>query len=69
MTTMATAARKNRRPAVATAIHHWAPRFVTNGGRLDFGRRCSISSWDDWCAAWSNCRHEEMGREALARSS
>jgi len=57
-------------PRVTTAIHHWAPRFVTNGVALsDFedvtGR---ISSWDDWCAAWSAraAIHEKIGREALA---
>jgi dipeptidyl aminopeptidase/acylaminoacyl peptidase len=72
MTTMATAARdKTVDPRVATAIHHWAPRFVTNGVALsDFEDvTASISSWDDWCAAWSAraAVHEEMGREALAR--
>jgi 2,6-dihydroxypseudooxynicotine hydrolase len=72
MTMMATAAReKAMDPRVATAIHHWAPRFVTNGVALsDFEDvTASITSWDDWCAAWSAraAVHEQMGREALAR--
>ena len=68
---MATVAREKAvDPRVATAIHHWAPRFVTNGVALsDFEDvTASISSWDDWCAAWSAraAVHEAMGREALA---
>src|SRR3981081_3591582 len=71
MTTMATAAReKTVDPRVATAIQHWAPRFVTNGVALsDFEDvTASLSSWDDWCAAWSKRAgvHEAMGREARA---
>jgi fermentation-respiration switch protein FrsA (DUF1100 family) len=57
-------------PRVTTAIHHWAPRFVTNGVALsDFEDVTSkIASWDHWCAAWSAraAIHEQMGREALA---
>jgi fermentation-respiration switch protein FrsA (DUF1100 family) len=72
MTTMATAAReKTVDPRVAAAIHHWAPRFVTNGVVLsDFEDvTAAISSWNDWCAAWSKraAVHEDMGRDALAR--
>src|SRR5205823_4620103 len=68
---MATTAHdKPANPRVATAIQHWAPRFVTNGVALsDFADViASISSWDDWCAAWSKraAVHEAMGREALA---
>jgi 2,6-dihydroxypseudooxynicotine hydrolase len=55
---------------VASAIAHWAPRFVSNGVMLaDFEEvTASIERWDDWCAAWSaRARlHEELGREALA---
>jgi 2,6-dihydroxypseudooxynicotine hydrolase len=56
---------------VASAIAHWAPRFLANGVSLtDFQEvTASISSWDEWCGAWS-CRaalHAEAGREALAR--
>jgi 2,6-dihydroxypseudooxynicotine hydrolase len=55
---------------VATAIHHWAPRFVTNGVALsDFEDVTgTITSWDDWCSAWSKraAVHEQMGREALS---
>jgi 2,6-dihydroxypseudooxynicotine hydrolase len=58
-------------PRVSTAIHHWAPRFVANGVVLtDFEEvTAAISSWDDWCSAWSAraAVHEEMGREALAK--
>jgi 2,6-dihydroxypseudooxynicotine hydrolase len=55
---------------VTSAIGHWAPRFVANGVALtDFEEvTAAISSWDDWCAAWSAraALHEQMGREALA---
>jgi dipeptidyl aminopeptidase/acylaminoacyl peptidase len=58
-------------PRVTAAIAHWAPRFVANGVALtDFQEvTASISSWDDWCAAWSRraALHEAMGREALAK--
>jgi dipeptidyl aminopeptidase/acylaminoacyl peptidase len=57
-------------PRVSSAIAHWAPRFVANGVALsDFEDVTgSISSWDDWCRAWSEraAVHEDMGREALA---
>ena len=56
---------------VTSAIAHWAPRFVANGVTLtDFEEvTASVSSWDDWCAAWSRRAgvHEELGRDALAR--
>jgi pimeloyl-ACP methyl ester carboxylesterase len=56
---------------VRSAISHWAPRFVANGVALtDFEEvTASISSWGDWCHAWSERAraHEEMGRAALAR--
>ena len=48
---MATAAHdRPADPRVATAIQHWAPRFVTNGVALsDFEDvTASLSSWDDW---------------------
>jgi dipeptidyl aminopeptidase/acylaminoacyl peptidase len=58
-------------PRVTAAIAHWGPRFVANGVALtDFQEvTASISSWDDWCAAWSRraALHEAMGREALAK--
>ena len=49
---------------VTSAIAHWAPRFVANGVTLtDFEEvTASVSSWDDWCAAWS-------GRAARARGA
>jgi dipeptidyl aminopeptidase/acylaminoacyl peptidase len=56
---------------VASAIAHWAPRFVANGVALaDFEEvTASIASWNDWCRAWSARAtiHEAMGRTALAR--
>jgi len=64
------AASKSTDPRITSAIGHWGPRFVTNGVALtDFEEvTASISSWDDWCRAWSAraAIHEQMGREALA---
>ncbi|HEY2076910.1 MAG TPA: alpha/beta hydrolase [Streptosporangiaceae bacterium] len=55
---------------LAMAISHWAPRFTTNGVTAgDFDRIVNgISSWDQWCSAWSAvaAEHEQLGREALA---
>src|SRR5258708_635826 len=57
-------------PRVASAISHWAPRFVANGVTLtDFEEvTAAITAWDDWCRAWSARAsvHEELGRHALA---
>lgn len=57
---------------VKSAIAHWAPRFVANGVALtDFEDvTAKLESWNDWCRAWSQraAVHEQMGREALARS-
>jgi len=56
-------------PKVASAISHWAPRFVSNGVLLaDFEEvTASLERWDDWCAAWSGraALHEELGRTSL----
>src|SRR3984893_6349500 len=58
---------------VTSAIAHWAPRFVANGVTLtDFEEvTASISSWDDWCGAWSAraALHEGLGRAALAQGA
>ncbi|MEO8135320.1 MAG: alpha/beta fold hydrolase [Betaproteobacteria bacterium] len=55
---------------VASAISHWAPRFVSNGVLLaDFEEVTgSLTDWDDWCAAWSaRARvHEDLGTNSLA---
>jgi dienelactone hydrolase len=55
---------------LASAISHWAPRFVTNGVTVaDFERiTAGLDSWDDWCKAWSAvaAEHEGLGRAALA---
>ncbi|HUI94846.1 MAG TPA: alpha/beta fold hydrolase [Xanthobacteraceae bacterium] len=56
---------------VTAAIAHWAPRLVANGVALtDFEEiTAALTSWDDWCTTWSAraARHEQMGRDALAR--
>lgn len=56
---------------IATAVSHWAPRFVANGVPLgDFEAvAASISSWDEWCGAWSErgAAHEALARDALAQ--
>ena len=58
-------------PRVASAIAHWAPRFVANGVLLaDFQEvTSSIARWEDWCRAWCARAevHERLGREALAQ--
>ncbi len=55
---------------VASAIHHWAPRFVANGVPLtDFQEvTAGISTWAEWCGAWCAraAVHEAIGRQALA---
>ncbi len=55
---------------VQSAIHHWAPRFVSNGVPLtDFEEvTARLERWDEWCAAWSAraALHEGIGRSALA---
>lgn len=59
-------------PRIATALAHWAPRFVANGVMLtDFQEVvASLSDWNDWCSAWSAraAVHENLGREALAKA-
>lgn len=53
------------------AIAHWAHRFFANGViPADYYEvTASLTSWDEWCAAW--CKralvHEALGREALAQ--
>jgi 2,6-dihydroxypseudooxynicotine hydrolase len=55
---------------IASAISHWAPRFVANGVPLtDFQEvTAGLESWDGWCAAWSQraAIHEALGDQALA---
>jgi 2,6-dihydroxypseudooxynicotine hydrolase len=59
----------SRDSRVASAIAHWAPRFVSNGVLLaDFEEvTASVERWEDWCAAWSARAkvHEDLGRQAL----
>jgi len=58
-------------PMLSAAIAHWGPRFVANGVVLtDFEEITgSISSYSDWCRAWSAraAHHEQLGRDALAK--
>jgi len=60
---------KSKDPRVASAISHWAPRFVSNGVLLaDFEDVTgSLERWEDWCAAWSARAkvHEDLGRDCL----
>lgn len=55
---------------VQSAIHHWAPRFVSNGVPLtDFEEvTAGLERWEDWCSAWCAraAQHEAIGRQALA---
>jgi pimeloyl-ACP methyl ester carboxylesterase len=56
---------------VASAIAHWAPRFVTNG--VDYGDfqrvTSSVETWAEWLPAWveNGHRHAELARDAEAR--
>jgi 2,6-dihydroxypseudooxynicotine hydrolase len=58
-------------PRLQAAVAHWGARFVANGVALtdfeDVTR--AISSYDDWCRAWSDkgAVHEQIGREALTK--
>jgi fermentation-respiration switch protein FrsA (DUF1100 family) len=58
-------------PRVASAIAHWAPRFVANGITLtDFQEvTASIGAWSEWCAKWSARAdvHAALGCEALSK--
>jgi len=58
-------------PVLKAAIAHWGARFVANGVVLtDFEEVTgSLTSFDDWCRAWSAraAHHEAIGREALAK--
>jgi len=55
---------------VASAISHWAPRFIANGVPASEFQEVTdgITSWEGWCGAWSVRAklHEEMGHRALA---
>lgn len=58
-------------PVLKSAVSHWGARFVANGVALtDFEDvTSSMSSYDDWCKAWSERaeRHEKLAQEALAK--
>ncbi len=55
---------------VATAISHWAPRFVENRVPVgDFQHVAdTVQRWEDWCDAWVSRGevHEKLAEEALA---
>jgi dienelactone hydrolase len=55
---------------VATATHHWGPRFVAQGVDLnDFNRTLArITVWDDWCREWgvTAAAYERIAEEAEA---
>lgn len=55
---------------IATAIAHWAPRFIANGvPYVDFHEVTGkLERWEDWCRAWSEraALHEELGQKALS---
>ena len=57
-------------PLLKAAVSHWGARVVANGVALtDFEDITkSLTSYDDWCKAWSarGALHEQIGREALA---
>jgi 2,6-dihydroxypseudooxynicotine hydrolase len=61
---------KHPDPLIASALTHWGARFTSNGVTFsDFQEiTTSLTSWNDWCRAWSAraAVHEELGREALA---
>jgi 2,6-dihydroxypseudooxynicotine hydrolase len=56
---------------IASAIAHWAPRFVSNGISLaEFEEvTASLERREDWCKAWcaKGEGHEKLGRDALAQ--
>lgn len=65
---------------VATAAHHWGPRFSYNGtDYLDFERTVArITRWEDWCAEWGRTaqdyeamatREEAAGHTVTARDA
>jgi dipeptidyl aminopeptidase/acylaminoacyl peptidase len=58
---------------VSAAIHHWAPRFVSNGVPLaDFQEvTAAIERWPDWCAAWSAraAVHDALGDDTFAQGN
>src|SRR3954451_16400760 len=66
--------RHSGRPTMSDPrLHHavnWLSRFTVNGvAASDFHDvLSSLTSWDDWCRAWSAraAVHEDLGREALS---
>lgn len=59
-------------PVLKSAVSHWGARFVANGVALtDFEDvTSSMTSYDDWCRAWSEraARHEAIAQEALDKN-
>ncbi len=60
-------------PRVASAVAHWAPRFIANG--IDYNdfqtTTARVERWDQWCAEWKRTaeKHERLAREAEERGS
>jgi dipeptidyl aminopeptidase/acylaminoacyl peptidase len=58
-------------PTLNSAVAHWGARFVANGVVLtDFEEvTASMTSYDDWCSAWSAraAHHERIAQEAMAK--
>jgi dipeptidyl aminopeptidase/acylaminoacyl peptidase len=58
-------------PVLNSAVAHWGARFVANGVVLtDFEEvTAAMSSYDDWCSAWSAraAHHEAIAQEAMAK--
>lgn len=60
-------------PRIQAAIDHWGPRYIENGvppGDF-FSVTGAVTSWDEWCSAWSEVAalHEAEGEVALASGS
>lgn len=53
---------------VQAAIHHWAPRFTSQGVDInDFTETTArIERWDDWCREWCTTgdMHTQLARQA-----
>ena len=55
---------------LASAVANWEPRFTANGVLAPDYQRITrpLTSWDEWCAAWSDgaSEHRSLGELALA---
>ena len=57
-------------PRITSAVAHWGGRFAAHGiSTGDFAEvTAPLTSWDEWCAAWSarGELHAELGRRAAS---